>query len=299
MKLARQYFLELAPAQPLRTRFIARRQSYHGATLGPLALGGHAARRAPYEPLLLPGSCSHVSPCYAYRGRVGGGEEEDGQVRETDEEYVARLARELDDEFRRVGPETVCAFVAEPIVGAVSPPLLRDLELTRKALGCVPSLPGYFAAVRAVCERHGALLVFDEVMCGMGRSGTPHAWQSLLPAPVAPDIQTVGKVLGGGYVPIAAVLVGARVVDALGRGSGVFAHGQTYQGHPVACAVALEVQRVIREEGLLANVVKLARLLEEGLRERLEGHMHVGNIRGRGLFWGVSRRLGLWVANVA
>jgi adenosylmethionine-8-amino-7-oxononanoate aminotransferase len=152
----------------------------------------------------------------------------------------------------------------------------------------VPSVPGYFAAVREVCDRHGTLLVFDEVMCGMGRVGTRHAWQSLLPEPVAPDIQTVGEGLGGGYVSVAAVLASARVVEVLGEGSASFVHGQTHQGHPVACAVALEVQRVIREGGLLANVVRLGRLLEEGLRERLEGHSHVGDIRGKGLFWGVS-----------
>jgi adenosylmethionine-8-amino-7-oxononanoate aminotransferase len=159
-------------------------------------------------------------------------------------------------------------------------------------------VPGYFAAVREVCERHGALLVFDEIMCGMGRCGTRHAWQSLLPDPVAPDIQTVGKGLGGGYVPVAAVLASARVVDVLGSGTGSFVHGQTYQGHPVACAVALEVQRVVGDEGLLANVARLGTVLEEGLRERLEGHSHVGDIRGKGLFWGVSFSLRKGAADV-
>ena len=259
LKLARQYFLEIG--QPQRSRFIARRQSYHGNTLGALGLGGNMARREPYEPILA-GCFSHVSPCFAYHGQGEG---------ESDADYVARLAGELEAEFQRLGPDTVAAFVAEPIVGATA--------------GCVTALPGYFLAMRAVCDRHGALLILDEVMCGMGRSGTLHAWEQ---EGVSPDIQTIAKGLGGGYQPIGAILAQNKIVDALTRGSGAFKHGHTYQAHPVACAAALAVQRIIREDGLLANVQAMGARLEAGLQERFGNHAHVGDIRGRGLFWALE-----------
>ncbi|CAK7198255.1 hypothetical protein SEUCBS139899_000914 [Sporothrix eucalyptigena] len=262
MKLARQYFLEKAPhPEPRRTRFIARSQSYHGITLGALAAGGHEARRQYFEPLM-PTNVSHVSPCFSYRGKA---------AQESDAAYVARLAAELDAEFQRVGPDTVCAFIAEPIVGA--------------ALGSVPSVPGYFRAVQAVCRKYGALLIFDEVMCGMGRAGTVHAWQQ---EGVVPDIQTIGKCLGGGYQPIAGVLASHNVIDTLSRGTGSFVHGHTYQGHPVGCAAALAVQRIIAEENLLANVRELGPVLADLLAQRLGDHPNVGNIRGRGFFWGIE-----------
>ena len=255
LKLARQYFIEKGELR--RTRFIARRQSYHGNTLGALALGGHLARRAPYEPILAT-AFSHVSPCFTYHYQTPG---------ESDPQYVDRLARELDDEFRRLGPENVIAFCAEPIVGATS--------------GCVPAVPGYFRAVRDVCDRYGALLILDEIMCGSGRTGTVHAWEQ---EGVTPDIETLGKGLGGGYQAIAGMLVARHVVDALANGSGAFVHGHTYQAHPVACAAALEIQRIIREDDLLSNVRTMGRLLEAQLRERFGQHPHIGDIRGRGLF---------------
>lgn len=192
MKLARQYFLEKETPEPQRTRFIARHQSYHGTTLGALAMGGHVLRRAKFEPMLVE-NVSRVSPCFAYRGKAIG---------ETDADYVQRLADELDREFQRVGPESVCAFVAESVVGA--------------ALGCVPAVPGYFRAMQAVCKKYGALLIMDEVMSGMGRCGTYHTWQA---EDVVPDIQTVGKGLGGGYQPVAGVLVQKNVVDTLAKGT--------------------------------------------------------------------------------
>ncbi|KAG7287757.1 hypothetical protein NEMBOFW57_007272 [Staphylotrichum longicolle] len=247
VKLARQYFLELQPAQNKRTRFISRRQSYHGITLGALAVGGHVYRRAKFEPMLMK-NVSQVSPCNSFRGKHPG---------ETDEQYVSRLAKELDDEFQAVGPETVCAFVAEPVVGA--------LTKTEQALGCVPSVPGYFKAVQAICQKYGALLIFDEVMCGMGRTGTLHAWEQ---EGVAPDIQTIGKALGGGYQPVAGVLASQRVIEVLEQ--------------------ALEVQQIIKEEDLLANVKAMGSLLSKGLRERVGNHANVGDIRGRGLFWGIE-----------
>jgi adenosylmethionine-8-amino-7-oxononanoate aminotransferase len=255
LKLARQYFLETG--QPERTRFIARRQSYHGNTLGALAVGGNMMRRAPYAPILAD-AFSHVSPCFAYRFQGAD---------ETDAQYVARLAGELDAEFRRLGPHRVAAFCAEPVVGATA--------------GCVTALPGYFAAIHEVCDRHGALLILDEVMCGMGRTGTRHAWEQ---EGIAPDIEVIAKGLGGGYQPIGGILVAGRVIEALRAGSGGFMHGHTYQAHPVACAAALEVQRIIREDGLLPRIRALGDRLERGLVERFGNHRHVGDIRGRGLF---------------
>jgi adenosylmethionine-8-amino-7-oxononanoate aminotransferase len=259
LKLARQYFLEIG--QPRRTRVIARRQSYHGTTLGALAAGGNAMRRAPYLPLLADGF-SHVSPCFAYRFQGEG---------ESDAQYVQRLADELEAEFQRLGPESVIAVCAEPVVGATT--------------GCVAALPGYFEQVRRICDRHGALLILDEVMCGMGRTGTTHAWEQ---EGVAPDIEVVAKGLGGGYQPIGGILIAGRVIEAVRAGSGGFMHGQTYQAHPVACAAALAVQRVIAEDGLLANVRTMGEALSAGLMDRLGNHRHVGDIRGRGLFWAIE-----------
>ncbi len=259
IKLARQYFLEIG--QPQRIRTIARRQSYHGTTLGALAAGGNMMRREYYEPIL---SQAHslVSPCFAYRFQNDG---------ETDAQYVDRLAAELEAEFQRLGPDTVIGFLAEPVVGATT--------------GCVTALPGYFKRMREVCDRHGALLILDEVMCGMGRTGTMHAWEQ---EGVTPDIQVIAKGLGGGYQPIGGILIAERVVQALHNGTGGFLHGQTYQAHPVACAAALEVQRIIREEHLVDNVAAMGKRLETALIERFGNHRHVGDIRGRGLFWALE-----------
>lgn len=259
LKLARQYFLEIG--QPQRTRYIARRASYHGNTLGALAAGGNAMRRAPYAPILSE-AFSHVSPCFAYRHQRPG---------ESDDAYVARLAAELEAEFQRLGPANVIAFIAEPVVGATT--------------GCVTALPGYFPAMRAVCDRHGALLILDEVMCGMGRTGTTHAWEQ---EGVSPDIQVIAKGLGGGYQPIGGILIHKRVIAALRAGTGAFMHGHTYQAHPVACAAALAVQKEIADRGLLANVRAMGVLLTEGLQERFGNHAHVGDIRGRGLFQAIE-----------
>jgi adenosylmethionine-8-amino-7-oxononanoate aminotransferase len=259
LKLARQYFMERG--QPQRTRFIARRQSYHGTTLGALAAGGNMMRRALYEPIL-GNAFSLVSPCFAYRFK---------RDDETDAQYVDRLADELEAEFQRLGPDNVIAFLAEPVVGATT--------------GCVTALPGYFKRVREICDRHGALLILDEVMCGMGRTGTMHAWEQ---EGITPDIQVIAKGLGSGYQPIGGLLIAGRIVAALHNGSGGFMHGQTYQAHPVACAAALEVQRIIREDNLLDNVRTMGARLETALTERFGNHRHVGDVRGRGLFWAIE-----------
>src|SRR5215471_9975310 len=237
IKLARQYFLERG--EPARQRFIARRQSYHGNTLGALAAGGNAWRREPYAPLLS-AAFSHVTPAFAYHEKREG---------ESDAQFVARLAAELEAEFQRLGPDTVAAFLAEPVVGATA--------------GAVTAPDGYFRAVREICTRHGALLILDEVMCGMGRTGTTHAWQQ---EGIAPDIQAIAKGLGGGYQPIGAMLATDKIIDAIRAGSGSFQHGHTYLAHPLACAAALAVQEVIREDNLLDRIKARGKQLEQRLR---------------------------------
>jgi hypothetical protein len=258
LKLARQYFVEIG--QPQRTRFIARRQSYHGNTLGALSVGGNPARRRQFQPLLL--DVAHVSLCYAYRERADG---------ESDLAYVARLGEELDATVQRLGPDTVIAFIAEPVVGAT--------------MGAVPSVPGYLRAVRAICDRYGMLLILDEVMCGMGRTGTLFACEQ---DAVRPDLVTVAKGLGAGYQPIGATLVSRAIHDAIVAGSGFFQHGHTYMAHPTTCAAALAVQEAIVEEQLLGRVERQGGRLRELLRERLGAHPHVGDIRGRGLLQGLE-----------
>ncbi|OZI57937.1 aspartate aminotransferase family protein [Bordetella genomosp. 1] len=258
LKMARQYFVELG--QPQRSKVVARRQSYHGNTLGALAVGGNAWRRAQFAPLLI--DVTHVSPCYAYRDQRPG---------ESEAQYAARLVRELEDTFLQLGPDQVMAFVAEPVVGATS--------------GATPPVAGYFKGVREVCDKYGVLFIADEVMCGMGRTGTLYAVEQ---DGVVPDLITIAKGLGGGYQPIGAVMAQSRIVDAMQRGSGFFQHGHTYLGHATACAASLAVQEVIRRDGLLERVRTQGAGLRERLAARLGEHAHVGDIRGRGLFLGVE-----------
>ncbi|MGG5822717.1 aspartate aminotransferase family protein [Falsiroseomonas sp. HW251] len=253
LKLARQYFVERG--EPQRGRFISRRGSYHGNTLGALAVGGHAGRRKLYAPILI--ETSQIAPCYAYRGQ-----RED----ETLEQYGLRVADELDAEIRRLGPETVAAFLVEPIGGAT--------------LGSVVPVPGYLARIREICDRHGVLLIADEVMCGMGRCGE---WFVSGQEGIAPDMITVAKGLGAGFQPIAAMMASERVVRAIEQGSGLLAHGHTYMSHAVACAASLEVIRIIEDESLLEAVRDRGALLSRRLHEAFGQHSHVGEIRGRGL----------------
>ena len=258
LKMARQYFVEIG--QPQRTHFIARRQSYHGNTLGALAVGGNEWRRAPFAPLLVP--ATHVAPCYPYREQ---------RADETPQAYGQRLADELEAAIVAQGPERVIAFVAETVGGATA--------------GVLTPVPGYFKAVREVCDRHGVLLILDEVMCGMGRTGTLYASEQ---EGIVPDLVTIAKGLGGGYQPVGAVLAQQRIVDAMSPGSGFFQHGHTYLGHPVACAAALAVQQVIRRDGLLAKVRDDGLAFGAMLAGALGDHPNVGDIRGRGFFWGIE-----------
>lgn len=258
LKLARQYFIERG--EPRRTRFIARTQSYHGNTLGALAVGGNARRRAPFQPLLV--EAHHIDPCFAYHHQRAG---------ETDEQYGLRAAQALERKLLELGPDTVIGFLAETVVGATA--------------GAVPPAPGYFKAIREICDRYGVLLILDEVMSGMGRTGTLHACEQ---EGISPDIMTVAKGLGGGYQPIGAVLLSDRLYEAFAAGSGAFQHGHTYLAHPIACAAALAVQQVIRRDDLLANVRRQGARLAARLRDRFGNHHHVGDIRGRGLFQAIE-----------
>ena len=258
LKMARQYFVEIG--QPQRRHFIARRQSYHGNTLGALAVGGNEWRRKQFAPLLI--ETHHVSPCFEYRER---------QPDETPVRYGERLARELESQIEALGPDTVIAFIAETVGGATS--------------GAITAVEGYFRRVREVCDRHGILLILDEVMCGMGRTGTLHACEQ---EGIAPDLMAIAKGLGGGFAPIGAVLVGDKILKAFEAGSGLFQHGHTYLGHPLACAGALAVQNVIRRDNLLDNVRRQGAHLTRRLNERFGNHHHIGDIRGRGLFQAIE-----------
>ncbi len=258
LKLARQYFVERG--EPQRRHLIARRQSYHGITMGALAIGGRERQRKPFAPLLI--ETHHVSPVYDYRER---------RTDETPKAYGERLAQELEAKIDELGGENVIAFIAETVVGAT--------------LGAVPAVTGYFKRVREICDRHGILLILDEVMCGMGRTGTLHACEQ---EGVSPDLMAIAKGLGGGFAPIGALLLQDRIFKTIAEGSGVFQHSHTYTGHPLACAAALAVQRVIRRDNLLLNVRNQGDYLARRLQERFGNHPFVGDVRGRGLFQGIE-----------
>lgn len=258
LKLARQYHLERGDSA--RHRVIARAPSYHGNTLGALATGGHAGRRAPFSPLLI--EVSHIAAPYPYRLQ---------RPDEDETAFALRMADQLDRRIRELGPETVMAFVAEPVVGA--------------SLGTQPAPAGYFERIRRICDDHGVLLIADEVMCGMGRTGSLFALEQ---EGICADITTLAKGLGAGYQPIAAVMATQRVVEAIQQGSGKLWNGHTYMSHAVAAAGALAVQEVIAQDGLLANVREKGRQLEQRLRDDLGDHPNMGDIRGRGLFMTVE-----------
>lgn len=258
IKLARQ--VQIERGQSSRHRLISRKQSYHGNTLGALAAGGNAWRREPFDPLMI--ETSHISPCYEYRGRADG---------ETSEQYGLRVADELEAEIRRLGPENVMAFIAEPVVGAT--------------LGAVTAVDGYFPRIREICDRHGVLLILDEVMCGMGRTGSLFACDQ---DGVAPDILCIAKGLGAGYQPIGAMLCSAEIYSSIEQGSGFFQHGHTYLGHPAACAGALAVVESIEDRGLVARVNEVGGRLRAALEAEFGQHPHIGDVRGRGLFLGLE-----------
>ena len=257
LKLARQYYLEIG--QPERQKIIARRQSYHGNTLGALAVGGNEWRRAQFAPLLI--DVSHIAPCFAYRGQ---------KETESDEAYGLRMANELEDELLRIGPDQVMCFVAEPVVGAT--------------LGAAPAVDRYFCRIREICDQYGVLLILDEVMCGMGRTGSLFACEQ---DGVSPDICTIAKGLGAGYQPIGAMMCSEKIHDAIHSGSGFFQHGHTYLSHPTACAAGVAVLKKLTTE-LVDTISDKGAYLRKRLKDRLGQSPHVGDIRGRGLFMGVE-----------
>lgn len=258
LKLARQYMLE--KGEPKRRHVIARRQSYHGNTLGALATGGNLWRREPFAPLLM--ETHHIAPCYAYRGQEPG---------ETSHEYGQRVAQELEDKILELGPEEVLAFVAEPVVGATS--------------GAVPPVEDYFQRVREICDTYGVLLILDEVMCGMGRTGSLFAYEQ---EQICPDICAVAKGLGAGYQPIGAMLCTSEIYDVIRDGSGFFQHGHTYNGHPTAAAASLAVVNRLIDDDVASDVAPLGAKLDQELRDAFGQHPRIGDIRGRGLFLGLE-----------
>ncbi|KAA8650346.1 hypothetical protein EYZ11_000700 [Aspergillus tanneri] len=260
LKLARQYFYEKGESQ--RIQFISRRQSYHGNTFAAMSISGNVARKVPYQDTLFQ-HVSNVSPAYAYRYKG---------TEESEEQFTTRLLQELEDEFLNVGPENVIAFIAETVVGATA--------------GCVTAPEGYFAGVRRLCNKYGILLILDEIMCGVGRTGSFFAFEQ--EKDVVPDMVTVAKGLGGGYAAISGVFVHKKVIDALRQGTNAYNHGHTYQAHPISCAAALAVQKIIRKQGLVAQCAAMGQVLEHLLRSELQNCPSVGHIRGRGLFWAVE-----------
>ena len=262
LKLARQYFLETGKED--KKYFIARKQSYHGNTLGALAIGGNLWRRKPFDPLLVKGH--HISACNEYRDKL---------ETETSFEYGQRIANELETMILELGAENVAAFVAETVVGATT--------------GTLTPPQGYFKRIREICDQHNVLLILDEVMCGMGRTGTLHACEQ---EGIQGDLQTVAKGIAAGYQALGAVLIGEKIVDAIDAGTGFFQHGHTYIGHPTACAAGLATQLEIQERNLLDNVKAQGKNLKQLLHDTLYNDSaiadHIGDIRGRGLFLGIE-----------
>ncbi|KAJ5140972.1 hypothetical protein N7448_004380 [Penicillium atrosanguineum] len=260
LKLAVQYWHERG--QPQRAHFIARKQSYHGNTIGALCVSGHESRREFYQDFMS-SNVSFLDPCYAYRMKGDG---------ESDEEFAQRLGRQFEDEILRIGPDRVAGFVAETVSGTT--------------LGCVPPVPGYFKRIRDICDKYEVLLILDEIICGMGKTGTMHAWEQ--EGIRGPDIQTIGKALGAGFVPLSGVLLHQKIFDALSTGSGGLAHGHTFQAHPLACAAAIAAQKIIKRDNLIERTAHMGGKLEALLREEIGPLPLVGDIRGRGLFWAVE-----------
>ena len=258
LKLARQYFVEIG--EPERHRVISRKQSYHGNTLGALAAGGNVWRRSFFEKILV--DTSLISPCYPYRHQ---------NVNETEIDYGLRVANELEEEIKILGPQNVMAFIAETVVGATA--------------GALTPVPGYFKRIREICDKYGVLLILDEVMCGMGRTGSLFACEE---ENIIPDILTIAKGLGAGYQPIGAMLCQDFIYDSIANGSGFFQHGHTYLGHPIACAASLAVVTKLINENMCEKVKNKGEILQKILERDLGQSQFVGDIRGRGLFRGIE-----------
>jgi len=258
LKLAKQYFIEIG--KPKKNKVISRKQSYHGNTLGALAAGGNIWRRAFFEELLF--KTSLISPCYPYRHQ---------KINESESDYGLRVANELESEIIRLGSENVMAFIAETLGGATA--------------GALVPVPGYFKRIREICDKYDVLLILDEVMCGMGRTGSLFACED---EEIIPDILTIAKGLGAGYQPIGAMICQNFIYDAISNGSGFFQHGHTYLGHPIACAASFAVLRKLIDENFCDQVKEKGEYLQKNLEIKLSQHEHIGDIRGRGLFRGIE-----------
>ena len=256
IKLARQYFLE--SKQPSRYRIVARRQSYHGSTLGAMAVSGNVARRAPYAPLIP--EWGHIAPCFCYHCPFG----------KTFPECNLACADDLGTFLNSKDASTVAAFLFEPVVGAT--------------LGAVPAVDGYTARIAEICRKHGILLIADEVMTGMGRTGKPFASEHW---GLEPDIILTGKGIASGYAPLGAVLVAPKLVDTFEKGTAAFMHGFTYQAHPVATAAGNAVFDYLETHKLFDRVTPAGEKLRSAL-SILEKHPNVGQVRGLGLLQGVE-----------
>jgi len=256
IKLVRQYHVETG--QPERYRVVSRRQSYHGSTLGAMAVSGNVARRAPYAPLIP--EWGHIAPCFCYHC----------PFEKTFPECELACAEDLETFVREHQTETAAAFIFEPVVGAT--------------LGAAVPPEGYAMRIAEICRKNGILLIADEIMTGMGRTGKPFAVQHW---GIEPDIILIGKGVASGYAPRGGVLASARVVEAIGGGSGAFLHGFTYQAHPVCTTAGNAVLDHLETHKLFERVNTAGKNLREALT-RLEKHPHVGEIRGLGLLFGVE-----------
>jgi adenosylmethionine-8-amino-7-oxononanoate aminotransferase len=256
IKLARQFHLE--SAQPSRYRVVSRRQSYHGSTLGAMTVSGNIARRAPYQPMLA--EWGHVAPCFCYHCPFG----------KSVPDCAVACANDLENFLDANDAATVAAFIFEPVVGAT--------------LGAAVPPDGYAQRIGEICRTRGILLIADEIMSGMGRTGAPFAIQHWN---VEPDVILVGKGIASGYAPLGAVLIAPHVVDAFERGSGVFQHGFTYQAHPAATAAGNAVLDYIASQTLFERVEPAAKILRAELSP-MESHPNVGEIRGLGLLLGIE-----------
>jgi len=256
LKLARQYWLE--QGENKRFRVLSRLQGYHGSTLGALSVSGNVRRREPFARMLA--EWGHIPPCYCYRCPYG--------LRFP--ECNVECADELNRMLERDGSEDVAAFIFEPVVGAT--------------LGAVAPPEGYVQRIAEICRQHGILLIADEVMTGMGRTGKPFAvehWGA------TPDMILVGKGIASGYAPLGAVIVSGRVAETISRGSGTFLHGFTYNAHPVATAAGNAVLDYIERESLFARVDVAGKEMRAAL-ELLKKFSVVGDVRGMGLLWGIE-----------
>lgn len=257
LKLALQY--HAARGEMSRRRFIARERSWHGNTLGALSVSGFLERKRAFEGSLL--EVSRLSPVNAYRPVAGATAETVGEA----------CARELEHEILRLGPENVCAFIFEPVVGAAG--------------GCVPAPHGYARLVRDICDRHGVIMISDEVMCGAGRTG---AWRALERDGVEPDVMSVAKGLAAGYLPLGAAIYNDKVAEAIHGLHGAPMTGHTFTGHTACCAAGVAVQKIVERDRLVERVHAMEGRLHALLSATTQDIEAVGDIRGRGFFQAIE-----------